>query len=295
MNTINKQEFSNNLRQILQQTESLPLLPETACELLKLRKNPDANSDQLINLIERDPVLSAFIMKYARMAIFGYGSRITSIQHAISLALGFNMALNITIGIAAAGNLKVPNYGPLGRIHVWSQALECAALCRELCRIMSDKQLVNPGLAYLCGLLHNFGYLLFGHLCPKEFSYLNDLVARYPGENVRSLELHTFGITHDTIGMYLIKAWDLPEEIATTVAEHHFPDYAGIHAAYVKLVATANRLLLPDQKMVDACHYVETSTLLENLSIDEAEAEAALKKIHECQREFSMLAQELAA
>ena len=290
----NKQAFGKELYQTLKETKLLPPLPETAQELLKLRNNPDANQEQLTCLIEKDPSLTAFIMKYAQMAVYGYGDRITSVHSAVSLVLGFNTAINISFGIASSGCLKVPNQGPLGRVCIWNQALECAALCRELSNTMTKKQLIDPGLAYLSGLFHNFGYLLFAHLHPVQFNYLNDLVSRHPEEDVRTLEIHAIGITHDTIGMYLIKAWNLPEEIAVAVAEHHFPDYSGEHAPYVQLVATASRLL-DNKGMTDACDYLETSLLLENLGISKENAEVSLKKIQGCKGEFQKLSQELAA
>jgi HD-like signal output (HDOD) protein len=291
---LNKPEFSQNFRNILQQAGRIPPLPETARELLRLRNNPDANLEQLTGLIEKDPGLAAFIMKYARMSIFGYGNRINSVHHAIALVLGFNTALNLTMSIASSGCLKLPDQGALGRIRIWSQTLECSALCRELCHIMTKKHLINCELIYLSGLFHNFGYFLFGHLYPKEFSYLNELVTRYPEQDARSLQLQIFGITHDTIGMYLIKAWNLPEEIAAAVAEQHFPDYSGKHAPYVKLIALANRLL-QNQALDDGCPYVETTTLMEYLGINELEAETAQEKIRGCQSEFHTLAQNLAA
>ena len=294
MEIINKQAFSKELRHTLQQVESLPPLPETAHDLLMLRNNPDANLSELTKLLEKDPSLAAFVMKYSRMAMFGYGNQIKSVHQAISLVLGFNMALNITIGVSSAGCLSIPNNGLLGRVKIWTQALECAALCRELQDHLAEKQLIDPGLAYLSGLFHNFGYLLFGHLYPDQFDYLNNLASRYPEQDVRVLELQLFGITHDVIGMYLIKAWDLPNEIAIAVSEHHFPDYGGEHAPYAKLVAIANRLL-QNQGMFDACPYIETSLMLESLGIDDAKAEAALEKIKNCQDEFNLLSKQLAA
>lgn len=289
-----KQAFSTSLRETLLQTALLPPLPETARKILELRNNPDANLEQLVQLIENDPALAAFITKYARSAIFGYSNRITSVQHAISLVMGYTTALNVAMGIASAGCLQVPNQGPLGRIRIWCDALECAMLCRELCKHIDKKQHIDPGLAYLGGLLHNFGYMIFSHLCPKEFASLNELVSCYPKHDIRALEMQRFGITHDTIGLYLLRAWDMPEEISVIAAEHHFPDYAGEHAVYVKLVATVNRLLQQDG-MLDACHHIETVTLLGELGISESEAETVLQKVQACRAEFNTLAQDLAA
>ncbi len=291
---LNKLEFSQNFRSILQQAGQIPPLPETARSLLRLRNNPDANLDQLTELIEQDPGLSIFIMKYARMSVFGYGNRIHSVHHAISLVIGFDTALNLSMSIVSSGCLKMPNHGVLSRSRIWNQTLECAMLCRELCHISSNNQMINRDLMYLGGLFHNFGYFLFAHLYPREFTYLNDLISRYPKQDIRSIQMQVFGITHDTIGMYLIKSWNLPEEIATTVAEQHFPDYSGKHAGYVKLIAVANRLLR-NHSNTDGCPYLETSVLLESLGINETEAIITTEKVRNCRSEITLLAEELAA
>ncbi|MCP5246302.1 MAG: HDOD domain-containing protein [Burkholderiales bacterium] len=289
-----RQEINTNLRKTLQQTELIPPLPETAQKILVLRNKPDANLEELVQLIEEDPSLAAFVMKYARMAIFGYGERITSVTHAVSLVLGYATALNVALGVASSGSLKIPNYGPLGRVRLWSEALQCAQLCRELSRCMAKTHGVNSGLAYLGGLLHNFGYLLFAHFCPKEFSSLNAMITHESKQDIRALEIQNFGITHDLIGLYLLKAWDLPEEVVMMAAKHHFPDCAGKHAIYVKLVATANRLL---QKygVSDSCPHIETSVLLTDLGVSESDAESELQNVLECQGELNELARGLMA
>lgn len=294
MEIINKKTFSKDFYQTLQQTQLLPPLPETAHALFKLRNNPDASLEQLTRIIEKDPSLTAFIIKYARMSIYGYSDRITSVHNAITLVLGFKLSLNITIGIASASFLKVPNQGPLGRVCIWNQSLKCAALCRELSNTMIHKRMIDSGLAYLSGLFHNFGYLLLAHLHPIQFNYLNDLVSRYPEEDIRTLEIHALGISHDTIGMYLINAWELPEEIGVAVAEHHFPDYSGKYAPYVQLIAIANRLL-NNKDTADACPNLKTLFLLGNLGISKTDAEKALTKIQGCENEFNQLAHGLAA
>ena len=245
-------------------------------------------------MIEDDPSLAAFVMKYARMAIFGYGDRITSVTHAVSLVLGYTTALNVTLGVASSGSLKMPNYGPLGRVRLWRDALQCAQLCRQLSRLMRQKQGLNPDLAYLGGLLHNFGYLLFGHLCPREFASLNEMFAQNPEQDIRPLELQQFGITHDLVGLYLLKAWCLPEEVIMMAAKHHYPDSVGKHVIYVKLVATANRLLHNDC-ITDACKHIETSALLEELGIAETDAEIELEKVMASQNELEELARGLMA
>ncbi len=292
MNAQDRQEFFINLRETLQQAELIPPLPETASKLLLLRNKPDANLEELVRLIESDPSLAAFVMKYARMSIFGYGDRINSVTHAVSLVLGYTTALNVTLSVASSGCLKIPNYGPLGRVRIWTDAFQCAQLCRELSHYVAKKQFINSGLAHLSGLLHNFGYLLFGHFCPKEFAELNEMIFLDPAQDIRSLEIRHFGITHDLIGLYLLKAWNLPEEVIMAAAKHHFTDCSGKHTVYAKLVAAANRLLQQDGTY-DVMQSNDTFFLLRDLGISEAEANEELQKALACQNEMNQLAQGL--
>jgi HD-like signal output (HDOD) protein len=291
---INKREFSENFRNRLQLLEQLPALPETAQQLLRLRNNPDADSKQLVTIIDSDPSLAAQVIRYAQLAGFGYGGRITSSEQAVSLVLGFSPALYMVLGLATAPSMKIANTGPLARTVIWQQGLATAALCQELSKAMPKEKEISSGLAYLSGLFHNFGYLLFGHFYPEEYRYLNEIVDRHPNEKIRALELHAFGISHDMIGMWLMRAWKMPEEICTAVAEHHFPDYEGKHADYAKLIALANRLL-NNSGMGDSCSYIENDALLESLGISQEQAQSAMEKIQPNLPGYSEIAKAITA
>lgn len=294
MEIANKAEFNASFRQQLQQTDQLPPLPETARQLLILRNKKDAQLDDLVKVVKQDPSLTAQVLRYGRQAIYGYGDRIKGVKEAIALVMGFDIALHFCLGISSGKTLQCTNTGPLGRTMVWQQALECASLCQLLapkCRIENKP---NVGISYLAGLFHNFGYLLFGHLHPKEYAHLNKIVERYPHTEIRAIELHSFGISHDMIGMELMRAWNMPGEIVQAVAEHHFPDYDGEHALYGKLVALSNRLM-EKPGMQDNSIRLPTDKLLEQLNIAENKAAEALAQVRSQQEAFTAMAQAVAA
>ncbi len=290
-----KEEFSRTFREQLQQVDQIPPLPESARQLLRLRNQNNVNLDELTDVIEKDPSLSMQVLRYGRQAIYGYGERIESVRQAVSLVMGFDVALHFCLGIASGKALQCQNTGPLSRANIWQQALECATLCQLLaaqCKI-ADKP--NKGLSYLSGLFHNFGYLLFGHMHPEEFAYLNKLITRHPTTDTRALELHSFGISHDMIGMELMQSWGMPEELIHATAEHHFPDYDGKHANYSKLVALSNRLLEYPSMIDNNNNILATEQLMEQLGIKENKAYDALTRTKEQQSEFIEMAQSMVA
>lgn len=239
MNMHDRNTFAAYVKQRVKNLKELPPLPEIARQLLYLR-NTGGDVQQLVNILSKDPSLSAQVIRIARSPFYGYGDRIKTVDQAVLLVLGYDKTLHISLGLAAGKALRMSNSGPLGRSKFWKKALVAATVAQKLAAAMPAKSRPEVGVCYLSGLLHNFGLMLFAQLYPKEFDQLNTLFEQTPGTDLRELELRCFGVSHDFIGMWLMKAWDMPEEVIVAVSEHHFPDYDGNHAIYAKLTALAS-------------------------------------------------------
>ena len=232
----------------LQQLYRLPPMPALALRILRLTANTEATARELAELIEFDPSLTAQVMRYARSALFNYPGQINSVQEAVTRVLGFDRVAHIALGIASVRAFDVPRKGMLGMDNFWRHSLYCAFLCQSLaahCR-------TDRGLAYLCGLLHNFGLLLIGHLFPAEFDELNALREANPEASMHSLEQQVFGhgrseeilaVGHGAIGGILHRLWQLPDPVIKAAGMHQHAGYHGDHEQYVTMVQLANALL----------------------------------------------------
>lgn len=58
------------------------------------------------------------------------------------------------------------------------------------------------------------------------------------------IEQHLLGISREQIGSWLMRYWDMPDELATALRFQHDPSYDGAYAEYPNLVCLAVRLLL---------------------------------------------------
>ncbi|WP_166269048.1 HDOD domain-containing protein [Marinobacter caseinilyticus] len=238
----------DEVAQQLQKLYRLPPMPALALRILRLTGNADATARELSDLIEFDPSLTAQIMRYARSALFHYPGQIDSVQDAVTRVLGFDRVAHIALGIASVRAFDVPRKGMLGMDEFWRHSLYCAFLTQRMAsRCQADK-----GLSYLCGLLHNFGLLLIGHLFPSEFDQLNALREDNPDHSMRSLEHQIFGggqgqdllaVGHGAIGGILHKLWQLPDAVVKAAGVHQHADYHGEHEQYVLMVQLANCLL----------------------------------------------------
>lgn len=230
----------------------LPMMPDHARQILELRSDPEASSADLARVVGLDPSLAAQVMRYARSPLFGYSGNINTLQEAISRVLGFDMVLNLALGLAALKPFRNPPDGPLGLHAFWRHATCSAALAQRLGRSMAAAWAPQPGLLYLAGLLHNFGFLVFGHLFQPEFYLLNKMVAANPRVPVTTLERQVLCmgqardvlcLGHAEVGAWLMKTWRMPDEVVVAAREHHNPDYEGVHANYANLVLVVDRVL----------------------------------------------------
>ncbi len=233
----------NGLRERVERLRRLPPMPQTANRLLWLRAQSEPDIAELAAIVARDPSLAAQVIRYARSPFFGFRGQVESIEGAISNVLGFDMALNLALGVATCRNLTVPASGPLGLDAFWRHAVFSATAAQSLCALLPPALKVRPGMAYLTGLLHNFGTLLLGHSLQEEFAKLNAAVAAHPDLPVTALERRLVGIIHPQIGHWLMRAWNMPEEVKVAVREHHNPAYRGEHAVYANLNLVVDRLL----------------------------------------------------
>jgi len=232
----------------LQKLYRLPPMPALALRILRMTTDTDASARDLADLVEFDPSMTAQIMRYAGSALFNYPGQINSVQEAVTRVLGFDRVAHIALGIASVRAFEIPRQGMLGMDEFWRHSLYCAFICQRMAaRCGEDK-----GLAYLCGLLHNFGLLLIGHLFPSEFEELNQLRESNPEASMHSLEQQVFGagdqqqllaVGHGAIGGILHRLWQLPAPVVKAAGMHQHPGYHGEHEHYVLMVQLANGLL----------------------------------------------------
>ncbi len=290
-NNSRTQNLVDDLRHRLNKGVELPVLPEIARELILLRNRTNVDIPDLVAIVQKDAVLSAQLLRQARMSIYGYGERIQTVDDAIKQVIGFDSALHLALGLSAGKSLRIEQGGPLGMKNLWLNSLQTAVLVHALAKELPVVSRPNLGLSYLAGLMHDIGYLLIGSLYPLEFEKLNRVTVEIDDIHAREREFQCIGLTHDMIGSMLLRNWGLPEEIIVAAAEHHFPDYDGQHAVYAKLVNLANLLIKNDEAMLSD----KDLAMLKKIHLDEVAVERSLEKLTEMKSELGDMVYELVA
>lgn len=291
---VTPQHGEGDLKQRIERMGMLPPLPEMARKIIQLSANKKAGVNDLARLVELDPSLAAQVMRYASSPFFGYKGAVDSVDTAIARVLGYDMVMNLALGVATAKPFRIPQHGPLGLAAFWRHAAYSGALMQALGRTMPEAIRPRPGLTFLAGLLHNFGHLLQGHLFKQEFLRINAAVEKNPERSVVSIEHEILGADHCQVGSWLMKAWRLPEEIVVTAFEHHNENYAGPHAVYVHLALVADRML-KTHGIGDSESHDLPPAILAALKIDEVQVIMVMNRLLEGSDGLNTMAQQLAA
>jgi len=215
----------------------LPSLPHILVKLLQACRDEEICFETISSIISRDAALSARVISVANSPVYGRARHLSSLKHLL-MFLGLDTIKSIAITAAvqqffsrysSKKNQFLKNF--------WRHSLCCATIGRSLARLSSYPY---PEEAYLAGLLHDIGKLVFENL-NNDYSELtrdtNDLAG------LLELEHKQYGITHDSLGGHLLEKWNITSIISDAVRYHH-ADEDQIRDAHqlVKIIQLANRL-----------------------------------------------------
>ncbi|QUX97905.1 histidine kinase [Marinomonas sp. CT5] len=256
---------SIRLKQRLEETLEIPPLPATSHRIIRLSTNKSAGTDELCEVIALDPSLAAQVISWASSPYYGAPGTIDSVEDAIIRVLGFDMVMNLALGLSMGNAFQAPDNGPRHYEDFWLASVSNAVLMEALVKAMPAPNRPKLGHAYLAGLLHNFGYLAISTIMPPHFSILSryqEANAHLPSEVIEMQILH---FTKEQLGSWLLRYWSLPDNIWTAIRYSKKPHYYGEHAVLAKLLYVSHQLRNNDG--------IEPSVLLElGLTLENAEA-----------------------
>lgn len=217
---------AEQIETILRQVESLPTLPTIATRLLSISSLDDADLDQLVEIIESDPTLTARLLGLCRSAEKGLGDKITTVRRAVVM-LGLETVQAALLSVAVFETMRVRRAAPadpgatrdgmvvFDRDGFWRHSLAVASAAELIAETHVDLG-VKPEEAFVAGLLHDLGKLALEVILPKAYGRVLALAERRQSNSAEA-ELQLLGVDHHTVGKRLAEHWGLPEAVAQVI------------------------------------------------------------------------------
>jgi putative nucleotidyltransferase with HDIG domain len=199
--------------------DGMPAFPKSVQRILELTRDVNSTPKDLVDVIDKDPVVTVKILKVVNSAYYSLPKQITSIGHAV-VYLGFNTIKNLALSIAAIGMLPRDNDSGFDVQQYLLHSLATAGLAKQLASRVSD---ADPMDCFIAGLLHDFGKVVFAQFMPLQF---RDALFRC---STNACSLHealqqTIGADHVVVGAMLVEKWRFAPHLIETIRHQHIGD-----------------------------------------------------------------------
>ena len=204
----------DRIKRNIHRIQNLPALSDVVSRIVSLAEDPRVSGEQVAEIVGRDQAMVTAILKIVNSPFYGLNRRVSSINHAIVL-LGYRTIRNVALSTTLVNAL--PNRGDFDRRRFWTHAVCTAAASRLCARRLRD---TDAEEAFLAGLIHDMGCVIFSHYFDEEFA----LALRLSNERAISLqeaEAAVFGLDHTEVGALVARKWNFPPAVAEAIAAHH--------------------------------------------------------------------------
>lgn len=199
--------------------DRMPAFPKSVQKILELTRDVNCAPKDLVQVIDKDPVVTVKVLRVVNSAYYSLPKQITSINHAV-VYLGFNTIKNLALSIAAIGMLPADNAAGFDGQQYLIHSLSTAGIAKQLALRVED---ADPMDCFIAGLLHDFGKVVFAQFMPAEFRQALQLCQRE--QTSLHLALHqVIGADHAAVGAMLVEKWRFAPDLIETIRQQHGTD-----------------------------------------------------------------------
>ncbi|MBK8478077.1 MAG: HDOD domain-containing protein [Opitutaceae bacterium] len=215
--------------------------------LLTLLSDMDSHPDDVVDLINLDPALTATILRASRSAFYGGRAQsVENLEDALA-AIGFKEVYRLVSLFVLSESAREPLvlYG-LTPEAFWRKSVACALAMETLCGEMGA-----PGATgYTIGLLHAVGEIFVNRVARAQAPHGLPLVAFAQPLATPQQELEASGLTQSQAAAYAMRHWRFPETVIEPIEfqfqPHEAPTYTQM-ALRLRLGKWLTHLVLGDE------------------------------------------------
>lgn len=199
--------------------DGMPAFPKSVQRILELTRDVNSTPKELVEVIDKDPVVTVKILKVVNSAYYSLPKQVTSIAHAVAF-LGFNTIKNLALSIAAIGMLPKDNESGFDVQQYLLHSLATAGIAKQLAAKLRDADAMD---CFIGGLLHDFGKVVFAQFMPNEFRAAL-AAAQADGSSLHAALQTTIGADHCVVGAMLVEKWRFAPNLVEAIRHQHVSD-----------------------------------------------------------------------
>ena len=206
-----------NFQEMAKKIKNLTPIPAVTMSLLKVVDDPNKTMDDVTNIIQYDPAITADVLRSANSAYFGLKYPAETISDAANM-LGTDRLVEFVLLKVASKIIQ----GPLGGygMHegaLWQHSVSSAIIAKQVA--------VQLGLSHSCSiftaaLLKDIGKIVMDKYVQNAYKKIYNLVIN---ENFSFMEAEkkVIGVDHAELGGMMAQIWKFSPKMVMILNNHH--------------------------------------------------------------------------
>ena len=260
--------------EILKKIKQLPPLPESAMQIEAVYQNPDSSFNDMVKILEKDPLLTADILKAANSPLYGFSREINAISQAVGL-----FGMGTVRGFALASIVKKSfslDLSPYGINNDMFSALSKKqhGLMTAWCLRKENKLL---GVLSPAAFLVEIGKVLIAQQIMAESKQVEFRDALKELQDVEAAERQVVGVDTPEVSATIFEQWRFEDGLVDVIRNCQTPEKAEDSDKRAASILHVVRVTVPINGVITDESVATAKELIEKYDLDMESFDKALE------------------
>jgi HD-like signal output (HDOD) protein len=261
---------------MLKKIKQLPPLPESAMQIEEVYKDPDSTFNDMAKILEKDPLLTADILKAANSPLYGFSREINAISQAVGLfGMGTVRGFALASIVKKSFSLDLSPYGITN--DMFSElSKKQHALVTSWC-IRKENRLL--GVLSPAAFLVEIGKVLIAQqiMADKKEEVFREALQEL--QDVEAAEKEIVGVDTPEVSATIFKQWKFEDSLVDVLRNCQNPDAAADEDKKAAQILNVVRVAVPINGVVTDASITAAKELIEKYGLDMASFDTAIEHI----------------
>jgi len=260
--------------EILKKIKQLPPLPESVMEIEKVYNDPDSTFNDMAKILEKDPLLTADILKAANSPLYGFSREINAINQAVGLfGMGTVRGFVLSSVVKKSFTLNLSPYEITNEMFS-NLSKKQHALMSSWCRRKENRYL---GVLSPAAFLVEIGKVLIAQQIIADEKTEDFSNALKELENVEEAERTIIGVDTPEVSATIFQEWQFENTLVDVIRNCQNPHLAQEENQRPASILHVVRVAIPmDAKITDAS-IKAAKELIEKYNLDMESFDTAIE------------------
>jgi len=260
--------------EILKKIKQLPPLPESVMQIETVYQDPDSTFNDMVKILEKDPLLTADILKAANSPLYGFSREINAISQAVGLfGMGTVRGFALASIVKKSFNLDLSPYG-ISNAMFSELSKKQHALVTAWCLRKENKLM---GVLSPAAFLVEIGKVLIAQqvIADKKEQDFKEAIEEL--DTIEDAEREIVGTDTPEVSSRIFKHWKFEEGLIDVIENCQHPDGAKEENKRAAQILQVVRICVPLNGKITDESIAAAKELIESHGLDMASFDKAIE------------------